>query len=205
MRFVDFVEELQKLNKNKVVFVKSGVFFNSIGRDAIILEKVLGLKRTCLGKGICKSGLPVNYVRENLDKIKDKFKENNIGFIIYDETENGNFIFNNRKYGVLLEMDGDVIEERKNTNCLECKNNIFEKRRFYQEFIKNKELNNENLNNQEMDNKKLNKKNNNKECTFKKEDYILILEILKNVFNSFKEKLDKENNINENTNDKTIK
>lgn len=95
-------------------------------------------------------------------------------------------------------MDGDLIEgERKNTNCLECKNNIFEKRRLHQEFFKNKELNNENLNNKKIDNKKLNNNNNNnKEYTFKKEDYILILEILKNVFNSFKGKLDKENNIN---------
>ncbi len=202
MRFVDFVEELQGLNKNKVVLIKTGVFFNSIGRDAIILEKVLKIKRTCFSKGRCKSGLPVSYVRENLEKIKTKFIENKLGFIIYDEMEKGKFIFNDKRYGVLLEMDGDDIEEeKKNTDCLKCKNNIFEKRRLYQEFIKDKELDNENLNNKEINNKKL---DNNKEYTFKKEDYILILEILKNVLNSFKEKLNKENNINESTDNKTI-
>lgn len=75
MKFYESVLELQKLNKNKVVFVKSGVFFNSIGKDAIILEKVLGLKRTCVTKGICKVGLPTNYVRENFSKIKEKLEK----------------------------------------------------------------------------------------------------------------------------------
>lgn len=97
MKFYEFVLELQKLNKNKVVFVKSGVFFNSIGKDAIILEKVLGLKRTCVTKGICKVGLPTNYVRENFSKIKEKLEKNNIGFVFYDEMQTGNLIFNDRK------------------------------------------------------------------------------------------------------------
>ena len=182
MKFYEFILELQKLNKNKVVFVKSGVFFNSIGRDAIILEKVLGLKRTCVTKGICKVGLPTNYVRENLSKIKEKLEKNNIGFVFYDEMKNGNLIFKDRKYGILIE--GKVInEDRKCNNCLNCNNNVYLKK------LNNGKKINENI----------------KEYTFKKEDYILILEILKNVFNSFKEKLDKKNNINENTNDKTIK
>ena len=174
MKFYEFVLELQKLNKNKVVFVKSGVFFNSIGRDAIILEKVLRLKRTCVTKGICKVGLPTNYVRENFSEIKGKLEKNNIGFIFYDEMKNGNLIFNDRKYGILFEGEGEVInEERKCINCLNCNNNVYLKK-----------LNND---------KKINE--NIKEYTLKKEDYILILEILENVLNSFKEKLEnKENN-----------
>ena len=102
-------------------------------------------------KSIFDDGFNVDTIIRNISFMNPDFKfipEETL--IFFDETENGNFIFNNKKYGVLLEMDGDVIEEeRKNTNCLECKNNIFERRRFYQEFIKNKELNNENLNNQE--------------------------------------------------------
>ena len=174
MKFYEFILELQKLNKNKVVFVKSGVFFNSIGRDAIILEKVLRLKRTCVTKGICKVGLPTNYVKENFSEIKEKLEKNNIGFVFYDEMKNGNLIFNDRKYGILFEGEGKVInEERKCINCLNCNNNVFLKK-----------LNND---------KKINE--NIKEYTLKKEDYILILEILENVLNSFKEKLEnKENN-----------
>ena len=98
--------------------------------------------------------------------------------------KNGNLIFKDRKYGILIEGEGKVInEDRKCNNCLNCNNNVYLKK------LNNGKKINENI----------------KEYTFKKEDYILILEILKNVFNSFKEKLDKENNINENTNDKTIK
>ena len=129
MKFYEFILELQKLNKNKVVFVKSGVFFNSIGRDAIILEKVLGLKRTCVTKGICKVGLPTNYVRENLSKIKEKLEKNNIGFVFYDEMKNGNLIFKDRKYGILIEGEGKVInEDRKCNNCLNCNNNVYLKK-----------------------------------------------------------------------------
>ena len=73
-----------------------------------------------------------------------------------------------------FEGEGEVIdEERKCINCLNCNNNVYLKK-----------LNND---------KKINE--NIKEYTLKKEDYIFILEILENVLNSFKEKLEnKENN-----------
>ena len=47
--------------------IKTGAFFNSIGRDAIILEYILGLKRSCFAKGLCKVGFPVKYFKNNLD------------------------------------------------------------------------------------------------------------------------------------------
>ena len=173
MKFYEFILELQKLNKNKVVFVKSGVFFNSIGRDAIILEKVLGLKRTCLTKGICKVGFPTSYVRENFSKIKEMLEKNNIGFVFYDEMKTGNLIFNDRRYGILFEGEGkEINEERRCVNCLNCKDNVYLKK-----------FNND---------KKINE--NSKEYTLKKEDYILILEVLENVLNTFKQKLEKEEN-----------
>ena len=54
MNFYEFAEILKKQNPNKIVFIKTGAFFNCIGKDAIIAEKQLGLKRTCFAKGICK-------------------------------------------------------------------------------------------------------------------------------------------------------
>ena len=87
--------------------------------------------------------------------------------------QTGNLIFNDRKYGILFEGEGKVInEERKCVNCLNCNNNVYLKK----------------LNNDEKINE------NSREYTFKKEDYILILEILENVLNSFKQKLEKEEN-----------
>lgn len=50
MNFLKIVEEIQKEegNKGKLVMVKCGVFFVGIGKDAIALNKILGLKLTCI-------------------------------------------------------------------------------------------------------------------------------------------------------------
>ena len=129
MSFYEFVKMLKKINPNKIVFVKCGVFFSCIGADAIIAEKVLNLKRTCFSKQICKCGLPVLYIRNNIDKLEEKVKDTGYGIIIYDEMEGGEFEYKDKKYGVLWEHKGDCIieEKRKCTNCLECKNNVYVK------------------------------------------------------------------------------
>ena len=72
MKFYEFIEYLQKENPNKVIMVKNGAFFYAIGRDAIILERVLGLKKTCHSKFLCKCGMPVSYVMENIEKVKKR-------------------------------------------------------------------------------------------------------------------------------------
>ena len=119
---------MQKENQNKIIMIKTGAFFNSIGRDAIILEKILGLKRSCFGKGICKVGFPESYLNKNLENIKNRLKEKKMGIIIYDEKENGRYKFNNKSYERILEIEGkEITEQRKNTNCSECKKNIYNK------------------------------------------------------------------------------
>ena len=128
MKFYEFIESLQSLNPNKIIMIKTGAFFNSIGRDAIILEYTIGLKRSCFAKGLCKVGFPVAYVRENLEEIKKRLKDKNLGIIIYDEVENGRYKFKNKSYDIILELNGDNIEEaRKNTGCNECSKNQFGK------------------------------------------------------------------------------
>lgn len=183
MRFYEFIQELQRVNKNKVVLVKAGVFFNSCGRDAIILEKVFNLKRTCFTKGVCKVGLPVSYIKENILKIKQKLEENNLGIVIYDEMKDGNFIFNNKKYGILFEMEGNNIEEkRENINCASCENNVYFKREQFKEMSKENELN---------------KEKNKEGYTLKREDFILIVQILETVLKSFKKRYELEEKQNE--------
>lgn len=175
------------------------MFFNSCGRDAIILEKVFNLKRTCFTKGVCKVGLPVSYIKENILKIKQKLEENNLGIVIYDEMKDGNFIFNNKKYGILFEMEGNNIEEkRENINCASCENNVYFKREQFKEMSKENELN---------------KEKNKEGYTLKREDFILIVQILETVLKSFKKRYEleekqneeiktEENNINMNENKK---
>ena len=128
MKFYEFIENLQKLNPNKIIMIKTGAFFNSIGRDAIILEYILGLKRSCFAKGLCKVGFPVKYFKNNLKEIEKKLKDKNLGIIVYDEIENWIYKFKEKSYEIILELNGDTITEtRKNTDCNKCKNNLYQK------------------------------------------------------------------------------
>ena len=128
VKFYEFIEYLQKENPDKVIMAKSGAFFNAIGRDAIILERVLGFKRTCHAKFLCKCGLPVSYVKENMEKVEKRLKEKNISIAIYDEMEEGRYKYNNKEYDIILEIEGESIKEnRKHLNCIECKNNVYTK------------------------------------------------------------------------------
>lgn len=128
MKFYEFILKLQELNPGKIVMVSSGVFFNSVGKDAIVLEHLLGFKRTCFAKGLCRVGMPVTYVRENMEEVKKRLKAKNVSVIIYDEIKGGRYKFGNKEYDVLFELEGnDIKEERKCLNCKECDNNIYSK------------------------------------------------------------------------------
>lgn len=51
-----------------------------------------------------------------------------MGILIYDEVENGRYKFKNKSYDIIIELNGDNIEEaRKNTGCNECKKNVYGK------------------------------------------------------------------------------
>jgi len=128
LNFYDFVKAIKVKHPNKIVFVRCGVFFTCIGEDAIIAEKILGLKRTCFSKQICKCGIPALYTEKNLDKLEEKLKNVNYGIVIYNEMERGEFEYNNKKYSLLWEHKGNnlIEEKRKCLNCLECNTNTYE-------------------------------------------------------------------------------
>lgn len=121
MNFYEFAEILKKQNPNKIVFIKTGAFFNCIGKDAIIAEKQLGLKRTCFAKGICKCGMPVQYWRKHIEKIKEEVNEKNIWIIIYDEVNGGKYKYKDKEYDVILDEEGKY-EEIEKTECKKCQN-----------------------------------------------------------------------------------
>ena len=77
---------------------------------------------------MCKVGVPVAHFKENLEKIKNRVKEKNLGIIIYDEIEDGRYKFKDKSYDVILELEGESISEtRRNTNCNKCENNVYVK------------------------------------------------------------------------------
>ena len=128
MSFYDFVQTLKAKNPNKLIFVRCGVFFTCIGKDAIIAEKILRLKRTCFSKQICKCGMPAIYTEKNLEKLEEKLKNVDYGILIYNEMEEGDVEYNDKKYGLIWEHKGNkTIEEKRDClNCLECNSNSYE-------------------------------------------------------------------------------
>ncbi len=112
MKLTDEIEKLQEKNEGKIILMKSGIFFIAIGKDAVVLHEVLGLKTTCIKERICKVGFPVR----NVEKYIHLLNENDLSFIIYIKNEEN-------QIEELYKNEGkDVNEFRKCLDCKECLN-----------------------------------------------------------------------------------
>ena len=112
MKLTDEIEKLQEKNEGKIILMKSGIFFIAIGKDAVVLHEVLGLKTTCIKERICKVGFPVR----NVEKYIRLLNENDLSFIIYIKNEEN-------QIEELYKNEGkDVNEFRKCLDCKECLN-----------------------------------------------------------------------------------
>lgn len=112
MSFSNMLEILQEKNNKKIVFIKSGVFYIATGKDAIFLNKELGLKCICFKKEICKVGIPEN----SIEKYLEKLERLNMAYIVY--------IFDIKKEEVIIKYtkEGKYHNEIDiNKNCPECK------------------------------------------------------------------------------------
>lgn len=56
MKYTELLQQLQEENKGHIILMKNGIFFIAIGKDALELNKLLGLKLTCMRRGLCKVG-----------------------------------------------------------------------------------------------------------------------------------------------------
>ncbi len=70
MKYTDLLEKLQNENKGHIVLMKNGIFFVAIGKDALELNSLLGLKLTCMREGLCKVRLSNKKLRKICIKIK---------------------------------------------------------------------------------------------------------------------------------------
>ena len=73
------LEILQAKNKGKIIICNSGNFYISVGKDAVLLNKILGLKVNCLKLEICKVGFPIIA----LEKYTDLIQEKGYSYIVY--------------------------------------------------------------------------------------------------------------------------
>ena len=144
MSFSIMMELLQEKNKGKIVFCNAGNFYIAIGKDAVILNKLLDLKVSCFKPEVCKVGFPINSLEKYLELIHEK----KYGYIIY--------FFNQEKeeLEVITEYDGKnknrIMVE--NINCYICKHSTkyYKKEdkyikalaKLYDKEIKNKEQEN---------------------------------------------------------------
>ena len=110
------MELLQKKNKGKIVLCNVGEFYIAIGKDAIILNRLLGLKVTCFKPEVCKVGFPI----ASLEKYTELIQEKRYSYIVYYFNQKNNTL------EVLLEYKGKEENKLsdKNNNCYICSKGI---------------------------------------------------------------------------------
>ena len=80
MGFYQMIELLQKKENGKIVMCNLGNFYVAIGKDATLLNNLLGLKVSCVKPEVCKVGFPVCA----LEKYTELLVQKRYSFIVYD-------------------------------------------------------------------------------------------------------------------------
>ena len=117
MKFSEMVKILQEKEKGYIILINSGSFYVARGKDAIILNKELDLKLTCMEKEVCKVGFP----KVALEKYIKILKRKRYAFIVYDIVYD--FDRNLNKLEIITKYEGRIknskIEEKR--DCIMCK------------------------------------------------------------------------------------
>lgn len=111
MPFKDMLQILQKRNKGKIVLIKLGSFYMATGRDAVLLNKKLGLKCSCFSNNVCKVGVPIG----SIEKYRKQLDDLKLAYTIYDY---------DKEKSELKEICTKIgkwnKETNNNINCLVC-------------------------------------------------------------------------------------
>ena len=108
------MEVLKEENEGRIVLCNNGGFYVAIGNDAILLNKVLNLKLSCMGKGLCKVGFPI----DALEKYTSLLIKTGYSFIVYD--------FNSEKEDlvIIISCKGKRFNlETARNKCFTCEKN----------------------------------------------------------------------------------
>ena len=71
---------LKKENKYSIVIVKSGLFYNVYGRDAIIISNITNYKLFFYNDKLC-----ISFPRESLNLLLSRLRTRNIGYIVLNK------------------------------------------------------------------------------------------------------------------------
>ena len=116
MGFSKMLALLQIKDKGKIILVNAGNFYIARGKDAILLNEILGLKLSCLETEICKVGFPIN----SLEKYTKLIEKKDYSYIVY----NYDNVFN--KLDIIKRYEGknkNTLEMERN-NCYICSNPV---------------------------------------------------------------------------------
>ena len=104
------MEILKEEHKGRIVLCNNGSFYIAIGNDAVLLNKVLGLKLSCMGIGICKVGFPI----ESLEKYTELLIKTGYSFVIYEKED----------LAIIISYAGKRLnEEIEKNKCYCCNRN----------------------------------------------------------------------------------
>ena len=116
MGFSKMLALLQIKDKGYIILANAGNFYIARGKDALLLNEILGLKLSCLETEICKIGFPIN----TLEKYTKLIEEKDYSYIVY----NYDNVFN--KLRIVKRYDGknknELKDERK--NCYICTSSV---------------------------------------------------------------------------------
>lgn len=130
MSFSKMMELLQMKEKGRIVICNAGDFYIAIGKDAILLNKILGLKVTCFKTEVCKVGFPI----QSLEKYTELLTKSRYGYTIF------NLDKQQKKLIIVESYKGKRKNEEteQKLNCYKCKHNgrYYKKEDIYIEAVK---------------------------------------------------------------------
>ena len=119
MNYLEIMKKLCQENEGYIILMRNGVFYTAIGKGAIKLSELFGLKLLCISKELCKCSVPANAI----EKYIVKFQKSNYSYMIFDYKKEG-FEDNGEKYRLITQIDGNLNEEQRSyINCLTCEYN----------------------------------------------------------------------------------
>ena len=106
------MELLKKRENGKIVMCNLGNFYVAIGKDAILLHNLLGLKVSCIKPEVCKVGFPICA----LEKYTGLLIQKRYGYVVYY------FDQEKEKLQILESYKGKHLNnlENENINCYVC-------------------------------------------------------------------------------------
>lgn len=117
MKLKEGIKKLQEKYPEYVILVKNGLFYNVIGKDAIILSEEFDLVKICFGNKICKIGINEHRIKEFLLELMKK----NYKYIVYNYTK-GNFKDIEEQFVEIERKDNgnSLLKEKVELDCLNC-------------------------------------------------------------------------------------